>query len=160
VYSGEYDVCDVTLSVYPHRAILKKYHGGNRTYDLWNASPPWPGIFFKLARCGYTLRVTSQTSKSNILIYRKYNKVLEKKFMISNELCNLIIKILVNTSTLTLCTVEVCNQMRCQETFWSRHQCYHSTDWSAALTVPSGHVVSHQIRTHPVRRVEDMLVSR
>jgi hypothetical protein len=24
--------------------------------------PPWPGIFFKLARCGYTLRVTSQTS--------------------------------------------------------------------------------------------------
>jgi hypothetical protein len=36
MYSGEYDVCDVTLSVY------------NR-------------IFFKLARCGYTLRVTSQT---------------------------------------------------------------------------------------------------
>jgi hypothetical protein len=29
MYSGEYDVCDVTLSVYP----------------------PWPGIFFKLARC-------------------------------------------------------------------------------------------------------------
>jgi hypothetical protein len=24
------------------------------------ACPPWPGIFFKLARCGYTLRVTSQ----------------------------------------------------------------------------------------------------
>jgi hypothetical protein len=24
----------------------------------------WPGIFFKLARCGYTLRVTSQTSYS------------------------------------------------------------------------------------------------
>jgi hypothetical protein len=24
--------------------------------------PPWPGIFFQLARCGYTLRVTSQTS--------------------------------------------------------------------------------------------------
>ena len=23
VYSGEYDVCDVTLSVYPHRASLK-----------------------------------------------------------------------------------------------------------------------------------------
>jgi hypothetical protein len=36
MYSGEYDVYDVTLSVYP----------------------PWPGIFFKLARCGYTLRVT------------------------------------------------------------------------------------------------------
>ena len=41
VYSGEYYVCDVTLSVYPHRASLKNMpgHGGNRTYDLWNASP-------------------------------------------------------------------------------------------------------------------------
>ena len=39
-----------TLSVYPHRASLKNMpgHGG---------IPPWPGIFFKLARCGYTLRV-------------------------------------------------------------------------------------------------------
>ena len=51
--SGEYDVCDVTLSVYPHRASLKK---GRRLDSL-----PWPGIFFKLARCVYTLRVTSQT---------------------------------------------------------------------------------------------------
>ena len=41
VYSGEYDVCDVTLSVYPHRASLKNMpgHCGNRTYDLWNTSP-------------------------------------------------------------------------------------------------------------------------
>ena len=41
MYSGEYDVCDVTLSVYPHRASLKNMpgHGGNRTYDLWNTSP-------------------------------------------------------------------------------------------------------------------------
>jgi hypothetical protein len=38
--SGEYDACDVTLSVYPHRANLKNMpgHGGNRTYDLWNTS--------------------------------------------------------------------------------------------------------------------------
>ena len=38
MYSGEYDACDVTLSVYPHRAGLKNMpgHGGNRTYDLWN----------------------------------------------------------------------------------------------------------------------------
>ena len=120
MYSGEYDACDVTLSVYPHRASLKNMpdHGGNRTYDLWNTSPMlcqlsyvvwsvrvcdisernlvpsismlsnnnhdfsvygvivwWAsipkvvgsiptvsGIFFKLARCGYTLRVTSQAS--------------------------------------------------------------------------------------------------
>ena len=41
MYSGEYDACEVTLSVYPHRASLKNMpdHGGNRTYDLWNTSP-------------------------------------------------------------------------------------------------------------------------
>ena len=41
MYSGEYDVCDVTLSVYPHRVSLKNMpdHGGNRTYGLWNTSP-------------------------------------------------------------------------------------------------------------------------
>ena len=35
-----YDACDVTLSVYPQRAILKNMpdHGGNRTYDLWNTN--------------------------------------------------------------------------------------------------------------------------
>ena len=41
MYSCEYDACDVTLSVYPHRASFKNMpdHGGNRTYDLWNTSP-------------------------------------------------------------------------------------------------------------------------
>ena len=41
MYSGENDACDVTLSVYPHRASLTNMpdHGGNRTYDLWNTSP-------------------------------------------------------------------------------------------------------------------------
>ena len=41
MYSGEYDVRDVTLSVCPHRASLKNMpdHGGNRIYDLWNTSP-------------------------------------------------------------------------------------------------------------------------
>ena len=41
MYSGEYDICDVALSVYPHLASLKNIpgHGGNRTYDLWNTSP-------------------------------------------------------------------------------------------------------------------------
>ena len=34
-------LCDVTLSVYPHREGLKNMpgHGGIRTYDLWNTSP-------------------------------------------------------------------------------------------------------------------------
>jgi hypothetical protein len=55
------NACDVTLSVYPHQASLKNMpdHGGDRTYDLWNTS-----LFFKLAQCGYTLRVTSQASYS------------------------------------------------------------------------------------------------
>jgi hypothetical protein len=36
MYSGEYDACDVTLSVYPHRASLKNMpgHGGNRLHTL------------------------------------------------------------------------------------------------------------------------------
>jgi hypothetical protein len=114
VYSGEYDVCDVTLSVYPHRTSLKNIpgHGGNRTSDLWKIRtydlrpldshrgrayfcgesrwesnlrplentnvepttfgfPPWPGIFFKLVRCRYTLRVTSQTRLKWLHVNRK-----------------------------------------------------------------------------------------
>jgi hypothetical protein len=42
----EYDVCDVTLSVHPHRASWKQWkvclasgHGGNRTRDLWWLTP-------------------------------------------------------------------------------------------------------------------------
>jgi hypothetical protein len=40
MFSGEYDVCGVTLSVYAHRTSLKNMHGhfGNRTYDLWSTS--------------------------------------------------------------------------------------------------------------------------
>jgi hypothetical protein len=36
--------------------------------------PPWPGIFFKLVRCGYTLRVTSQASYSP-----EYTRPAQKK---------------------------------------------------------------------------------
>ena len=56
VYSGEYDVCDVTLSVYPHRASLKNMpgHGGNRTYDLWNTSP----MLCQLSYAVRTVRLT------------------------------------------------------------------------------------------------------
>jgi hypothetical protein len=61
VYSGEYDVCDVTLSVYPHRASLKNMPGHGPVNKAQDFAPPWPDIFFKLARCGYTLRVRSQT---------------------------------------------------------------------------------------------------
>ena len=47
-------LCDVTLSVYPHRAGLKNMPGLTVGFEH-----TWPGIFFKPARCGYTLRVTS-----------------------------------------------------------------------------------------------------
>jgi hypothetical protein len=33
VYSGEYDVYDVTLSVYPHRASLKNMPGRGRPLE-------------------------------------------------------------------------------------------------------------------------------
>ena len=56
MHSKQYidNACDVTLSVYPHRASLKNMpdHGGNRTYDLWNT----------IAQT--TLRETSQASFS------------------------------------------------------------------------------------------------
>ena len=48
MYSGEY-VCDVTLSVNPHRASLKNMPGHVGIEPT------------ELVRCGYTLRVTSQT---------------------------------------------------------------------------------------------------
>ena len=40
-HAGEYDVCDVTPSAYPHRASPKNMpgYGGNRTYHPWNTSP-------------------------------------------------------------------------------------------------------------------------
>ena len=41
LYNFYHVACDVTLSVYPHRASLKNMpdHGGNRTYDLWILRP-------------------------------------------------------------------------------------------------------------------------
>ena len=50
MYSGEYDVCNVTLSVYPHRASFKNMPG-----QACLPSCPVPGW------AGYTLRVTLQT---------------------------------------------------------------------------------------------------
>ena len=42
--------------VYPHRASWKNTPG----HGVFQVRfPPWPGVFFKLAQCGYTLRVTS-----------------------------------------------------------------------------------------------------
>ena len=65
LYSGEYDVCDVTLSAYPHRASLKNMpdHGGNRTYNLWNTSP----MLCQLSYAVRTVRV-SDISEQNLVL--------------------------------------------------------------------------------------------
>ena len=44
MYSGEYDACDVTLSVYPHRASLKNMP------DLWVSIPKVVGSIPTVAR--------------------------------------------------------------------------------------------------------------
>ena len=65
MYSGEYDVCDVTLSVYPQRASLKNMpgHCGNRTYDPWNTSP-------MLCQLSYAVRsVRVSDIEGTILLY-------------------------------------------------------------------------------------------
>jgi hypothetical protein len=61
---------DVTLSVYPHRAGLKNMPGHGEKY----AWPPWPGIFFKPARCGYTLRVTSRKHLIHLSTLHQHSK--------------------------------------------------------------------------------------
>jgi hypothetical protein len=63
MYSGEYDACGVALS-----GLV--FHRGRR-FD----SPAWPGIFFKLARCGYTLRVVVQAS---LFQYIKINRKIRE----------------------------------------------------------------------------------
>ena len=78
MYSGEYDACDVTLSVYPHRASLKNMpdHGGNRTYDLWNTSPmPW-----QLSYAVWSVRVCDISEQNLVPKFLRYR-------------CNLIIMI-------------------------------------------------------------------
>ena len=57
-------LCDVTLSVYPHRAGLKNIpgQGGIRTYDLWNTSP-------MLCQLSYAVRLVRvcDTSELNLV---------------------------------------------------------------------------------------------
>jgi hypothetical protein len=63
MYSGEYDACDVTLSVYPHQASLKIcLTTVVQRSKVVGSFPTVVRHIFKLAWCGYTLRVTSQAS--------------------------------------------------------------------------------------------------
>ena len=74
-------LCDVTLSVYPHRAGLKNMpgHGGIRTYDLWNTSPMLCQLSYAVRsvradRCGYTLRVTSHKHLIHLSTLHQHSK--------------------------------------------------------------------------------------
>ena len=84
MYSGEYDACDVTLSVYPHRASLKNMpdHGGNRTYDLWNTSPmlcQLSYVVWSVRVChGKYLRVVFTHA---LICFRKLNERASAKFV-------------------------------------------------------------------------------
>jgi hypothetical protein len=71
-------VCDVSLSVYPHRASLKNMLAMVRIEPttLIEILPTVAGIFFKLARCGYTLKVTSQKSYSPEYTTPTQNKMI------------------------------------------------------------------------------------
>jgi hypothetical protein len=49
MYSGEYDACNVTLSVYPHQASLKIIpdHGGNQYITSITRNQDWKSAFKK-----------------------------------------------------------------------------------------------------------------
>ena len=65
MYSGEYDACDVTLSVYRHRASLKNMpdHGGKRTCDLWYTSP----MLCQLSYAVWSVRVCDISEQNLVL---------------------------------------------------------------------------------------------
>jgi hypothetical protein len=54
--------------------------------------PPWPGIFFKPARCGYTLRVTSQATYIFIAYFKTKAQVMYR--FSTNNIFKLIFSVL------------------------------------------------------------------
>ena len=95
-----------TLSIYPHRASLKSMpgHGGIRI-------PPWPGIFFKLARCGYTLRVAITYIKFIHLNQCRYDILQIGCCFFTNITHNLVRKKILNPSLKTYLNLLLCFQM-------------------------------------------------
>ena len=61
-----------TLSLYPHRASLKNMpgHGGNRTYQLWNASPMLCQLSYAVRsiRVCDILKLTSSSFDINVVL--------------------------------------------------------------------------------------------
>ena len=72
MYSGEYDVCDVTLCVHPHRARWPHTdHGGNRNRDLWDTSP----MFYQLSNKVKLVRVGDISEQSLVPSISMYSKI-------------------------------------------------------------------------------------
>ena len=105
VYSGEYVVCDVTLSVYPQRASLKNMpgHGVNRniTYsnrpdrvaqlaDNWASIPKVVGSIHTVARHIFQARplwIYTQSNITNIIFTRVHNTNTEKNHITRLHWC-------------------------------------------------------------------------
>ena len=83
------DVCDVTLSVYPHRASLKNMpgHGGNRTYDLWNSSPMLCQLSYAVRSVRPNLLQQLGTSSANTTCQQLVNRFVTTCLQTCNNLC-------------------------------------------------------------------------
>ena len=110
IYSGDYDTCDVTLNVYPHRASLKNmpHHGGNRTYDLWNTSP----MLFQLSYAVWSVRVcdiSEQNLVPSISMYSNNHDFFCVGVMYSGEYdtCDVTLSVYTHRASLKLCLTTV-----------------------------------------------------
>ena len=78
MYSGEYDACDVTLSVYPHRASLKNMpgHGG---CDIQNhQGRDHLVVISRIIKVEISVMSRAEDEIDNTLIYLDYNSGYHK----------------------------------------------------------------------------------
>ena len=66
MYSGEYDACDVTLSVYPHRASFKKNMPADHSGNRWTSIPKVAGSIPTVVRHIFQARPVWIYTQSNI----------------------------------------------------------------------------------------------
>ena len=75
MHSGEYDACDVALSVrvYPHQAGLKNMpgHGGKQTYNLWIINGK---IVERVTSVKWLGLITISSNLSGIVIFHTFVK--------------------------------------------------------------------------------------
>jgi hypothetical protein len=60
----------LTMQSFMQKKSISKSISVKTKTTLKRQFPPWPGKFFKLARCGYTLRVTSQASSTKLTVVK------------------------------------------------------------------------------------------